>query len=269
MAIKLRDIWAIEKPSDYKVHFARHNRHEEPLEVWLRNPTDWKKWQEYRPARDEFNRPLIFSLMRFYHEPDVWLFGGVFRVLARREDAYEVELTKQGDCFIGCLKLRSVYRNRNARPRLEDQYDQFEVHEILRAPYTGRPFPGHENIDLSFEELETLNRTGRDDWKVALENIKGVYLITDEKSGRLYVGSACGEYGVWSRWANYLETGHGGNVELRRLAEDDGLDYCRKNFRFSLLEHHPLRVQDETVQSREAYWKRILQTRGDRGLNRN
>ena len=180
MAIKLRDIWAIEKPSDYKVHFARHNRHEEPLEVWLRNPTDWKKWQEYRPARDEFNRPLIFSLMRFYHEPDVWLFGGVFRVLARREDAYEVELTKQGDCFIGCLKLRSVYRNRNARPRLEDQYDQFEVHEILRAPYTGRPFPGHENIDLSFEELETLNRTGRDDWKVALENIKGVYLITDE-----------------------------------------------------------------------------------------
>ncbi len=45
---------------------------------------------------DDFNRPLIFSLASFYHEPGTWLFGGVFRVLARHEDRYEVKLTDIG-----------------------------------------------------------------------------------------------------------------------------------------------------------------------------
>ncbi|WP_273070698.1 hypothetical protein, partial [Thioclava marina] len=47
----------------------------------------------YRPGRDDFNRPLIFSLIQFYHEQDSWLFGGVYHVLDRHPDRYEVELT--------------------------------------------------------------------------------------------------------------------------------------------------------------------------------
>jgi hypothetical protein len=72
-------------------------------------------WQEHRPGRDQFNRPFIFSLIRFYHEPDIWLFGGVFRVLQRHADGYEVELTDEGAGFLGRLKLRSSYRKMAAR----------------------------------------------------------------------------------------------------------------------------------------------------------
>lgn len=269
MTIKLRDIWPIGNPRHYKVHFARNNGDQEPLEAWVRSPAEWKKWQEYRPRNNAFNRPLIFSLMDFYHEPDVWLFGGVFHVQARRDDGYDVELTEQGAGFTGRLKLRSCYRERNPRPNLEQQFDGLEVHEMLCEPYKGQPFPGYENINLSFEELESLARTGRADWRTALENVKGIYLITDTSSDRLYVGSAYGEHGIWSRWADYLKTGHGGNVELGKLCKDDDLDYCRANFHFALLEHHPFKVADETLQNREAHWKRILQSRGEQGLNRN
>ena len=51
-----------------------------------------------------------------------------------------------------------------ARVNFENHYQNFEVQEILREPYSGRAFPGFEDIDLSFEELETLVRNDRPDW---------------------------------------------------------------------------------------------------------
>jgi hypothetical protein len=50
---------------------------------------------------------------------------------------------------------------------------------------------------------------------------------------------------------------------------DPSLDYCRVNFRFALLEHRSSRTPDEVAIARETYWKRILLTRGEQGLNRN
>ena len=38
------------------------------------------------------------------------------------------------------------------------------MQEILREPYSGRSFPGYEDIDVSFDELETLVRNNRYDW---------------------------------------------------------------------------------------------------------
>ena len=139
----------------------------------------------------------------------------------------------------------------------------------MREPYSGRQFPGYDDIDLSFEELETLVKNRRLDWKAALENVKGIYLISDVKTGKRYVGSAYKDQGTWSRWSAHVTSGHGGNVELRALVKDPSLDYCRSHFRFALLEHRSNRTPDDTIMAREAFWKRILLTRGEQGLNRN
>lgn len=221
------------------------------------------------PLATTFNRPFIFSLIQFYHEPDVWLFGGVFRVVQRHADRYEVALTKDGQGFLGRLKLRSPYRERATRVKLENHYANLEVAEILRERYSGRPFPGFEDIDLSFEELEALVRNSRPDWRAALGSVKGVYLISDTVTGKRYIGSAYGDQGIWSRWCAYAATGHGGNVELRALVRDPSLEYCRRSFRFAFLEYRPSATSDDTILAREAFWKRILLTRGELGLNRN
>ncbi len=267
--IKLSDIWQISTPENYKLHFARWNRESQPLEVWARDELEWKGWQEYRPARDEFNRPSIFSLIQFYHEQDIWLFGGVFQVLQRLTDRYAVELADEGAGFLGRLKLRSTYRERATRVNFENHCSTLEVQEILREPYSGRAFPGFENIDVSFEELETLVRNSRPDWKAALSSVKGIYLISDSNSGKQYVGSAYGIDGVWGRWCNYAASGHGGNVELQELVSDPTLEYCRKFFRFALLEYRPSQTPDDAIFRREDFWKRILLTRGEHGFNRN
>lgn len=269
MPILLRDIWPIENLGDYKIHFARWNMHNQPLEVFARDRREWKGWQEYRPGRDDFNRPMIFSLIQFYHEQNVWLFGGIFRVVARLSDRYEVELTEIGANMIGRLKLNYLYRDRTTRPVMERHFHEFKVHEILPEPYSGRAFPGFEDIDLSFEELETLIRNERQDWHAALESAKGVYLVTDTNSGRRYVGSAYGDQGIWSRWRQYVESGHGGNVELARLVAEKGIAHCREHFRFALLEQRTVRTPDEAILAREAFWKRVLLTRGEKGYNRN
>jgi hypothetical protein len=269
MAILLSDIWNIQNRDEYKIHFARYNQHSQPLEVWVRDKREWQGWQEFWPGRNDFNLPFIFSMMQFYHEPETWLFGGVFHVMARHEDRYEVALTDQGKDFIGRLKIRTPYKNRATRTCMEPWFNDFEVKEVLAEPYKGQAFPGFQEIDLSFEELEALAKTGRPDWKAALESVKGVYLVTDCHTGKKYVGAAYGEHGVWSRWMCYIESGHGGNVGIHSLIKEHDIDYCRKNFRFALLEHSLFNEAREKIQARETFWKNVLFTRGARGLNRN
>lgn len=269
MPILLKDIWPIENQEDYKIHFARYNKVSQPLEVWVRSKKEWQGWQEYRLERNDFNQPYIFSLMRFYHETDIWLFGGVFRVLKRHPDQYEVELSDIGKDFIGRLKIRSSYRSRGTRVRMLPHYDKFEVQEILREPYSGRAFFGYDEINLTFEELEVLVKNDRTDWKTALESVKGIYLITDTNTLKRYIGSAYGDLGIWSRWKSYIETGHGDNKGIKELIKQSGLDYCRSNFRFALLEHRPIKTPDEKILEREVFWKDILLTKGKQGLNYN
>ena len=266
--ILLREIWPCNHVSDYKVHFGRWDGNNLPLDVWVDDPSGWKEWQEYWPGRDEFNRPYIFSLMQFYHEPDAWLFGGIFRVSVRHKDRYEVELMEMHETFIGRLKVGSSYRGRTTRVNFENHYDTFEILEVLREPYSGQPFPGYEYIDLTFSQLETLVRNNRTDWKTALENVHGVYLITDTRTGKRYVGSAYGDQGIWSRWAEYADSGHGGDAELRELVGPD-LDYPRKYFRFAVLEYRAASTPEDIILERETFWKNVLLTRGKYGLNLN
>ena len=52
MSIKLKDIWPIENVGDYKVHFARYNDVNEPLDDWLELTDDnWVYWQAHRPSK--------------------------------------------------------------------------------------------------------------------------------------------------------------------------------------------------------------------------
>ena len=84
----------------------------------------------------------------------------------------------------------------------------------------------------------------------------------------MYVGSAYGEAGIWSRWCCYIGTGHGWNDELTKLIKQFGIDYARENFQLSVLEHMPMRTDDSKIINREKHWKQVLRTR-EFGYNKN
>ena len=94
----------------------------------------------------------------------------------------------------------------------------------------------------------------------ALQKITGVYCLTDEKTGKLYIGSAYGEGGVAQRWGNYLNSKHGGNVKLYSLYKEKGDTYFENNFTFTLLEYFGLSYDSIKIIEREQYWKKCLQT---------
>jgi hypothetical protein len=91
--------------------------------------------------------------------------------------------------------------------------------------------------------------------------MKGVYVIHDRTSGKAYVGSACGDTGIWARWGQYVASVHGRNIDLRALVEREGNEQVRDDLVFALLEYWPMRTWDEYVLQRESYWKDVLMSR--------
>ncbi len=271
--IPLSAIIKIESPREYKFHAARWNGYNQPLDVYVRNKKEWFEWNTWRNSKNEFSRKYVFSLIDFYPENDIWLFGGIYEVLKRHNKpnshSYEIkELTEYSD-FIGRLKIKLEKPSRGRAFYLEHHIEKMVVSEILKQPYSGAVFPGYENINHDFSELKLIFKNQKPDWLGALKNIKGVYVIFDKSNGKKYVGSAYGDSGLWSRWSCYIGTGHGWNDELTTIINDKGYSYAENNFKLSLLEYRPMKTDDKEIINRESYWKEVLLSRGNYGYNKN
>lgn len=267
--IFLSDIWEPSPINDYKIHFARWNQHAQPLDVFVRDFGEWQTWQEYRAGRDDFNRARIFSLMQEYRSEDEWVFGGIWIVLDRLPDRYIVELADELRPLIGRLRLQSNYKDRATRCRMESYFDTFRVASIDRQRYSGRAFPGLASLTVSLAEFREIARRNQADWHGPLVNLKGVYLLRDRNEGKIYVGSAYGNEGIWSRWSAYADSGHGGNAGTVDRFGDDPIAYGIENVDMSLLEPILPSASNEEVFAREEHWKLALGSRDNGNLNRN
>lgn len=129
-------------------------------------------------------------------------------------------------------------------------------------------FSDYLDIILTFPELCDIVRSNYKEWRIALSSVKGVYLITDISTGKLYVGSAYGDGGIWGRWCDYVSTaGHGGNKLLIELTQTDP-DYAINNFRFSILMLLPKTITPQEAIQKETLFKRKLGSNSF-GLNVN
>ena len=141
-----------------------------------------------------------------------------------------------------------------------------EILEICPGLHYKR-FTDYFDLLLDFNELKEIIVNQYNDWKKVLSVIKGVYLISDTKSGKLYVGSAYGEDGIWGRWSDYVTSGgHGGNKMLRKLIDED-CNYAT-NFQFSILMLLPKTITPDEAIKKEQLFKRKLGTNSF-GLNNN
>lgn len=260
-------------PAQFKLHCAVFNGETHPIDVLANDPDEWQRWNSWRNVNDDFNRKYVFSLAQDRHDPTLWLFGGIWQVVGRRPEprAHSYDVVLREDLlgpFIKRLYVRLALAGRNRRRNMEVLLDQMTVASIAEEVFVGDPFPGHDRINHSLAEIQTIVEQNRPDWRIALESMKGVYVIHDQISGARYVGSAYGDTGIWQRWSTYAATLHGGNVGLLAHLAEKGEDHFRRNMRFALLEFWSMRTEDQHVLDRETYWKEVLLARS-LGHNKN
>lgn len=199
---------------------------------------------------------------------DKWLLFDISEItsdLEKYDDVgYEYRTLDAYKKYFGRLIIKYSNKSQNLIRKAESVIDACEVVEIIEGIFDDDGFPGYENVNLSWDELKRVIE--KKDWKTALENQKGIYLITDIASGKRYVGSAYGKNMLLGRWRNYLETGHGNNEGLKTL----NFDYIKGNFRYSILDIYKSTTDDKVIIQRESYWKKVLLTNSVLfGYNRN
>ncbi|MCD4692279.1 MAG: GIY-YIG nuclease family protein [Calditrichales bacterium] len=256
---------------DYKIHCAR-GVVTSPLEVFFNGK--FKEWQE-RQNQKNFERSQVLSMI--FHNSDKWLFAGLWDVhdvkkkknRKLKKDYYQYSTTEvEGlEHLTGRVIIKFEKKFRASYLKGEKYGEQLVVSKVLNRRMSVKDFPGYNKVLLTKGLLKTVVREEISSWKSALSNVAGIYVISDKKKGKLYVGSAYGEGGIWQRLKTYIKNGHGGNKDLKIVIKTKGEKYT-DNFQFSILEVCDLNSSKEDVIKRENHWKEVLLTRKF-GYNRN
>lgn len=256
-----------------RVKFNIYNGYDDPLDLYKTNPDEvnvtWFLWHDDRRYFNVGQTAICLLKLR----GDQWLLTTIKKITRLLDvtdgvgyDAYEV---KEYEQYFGRLVVEYHNPCRTMGRKYENVMDELEVVQILNEQYTGNEFPGYENVRLSYPLLKNIVDRQLPGWVDALRNQKAVYLITDTKTGKMYVGSATSQTGMLlQRWSSYAADGHGGNIELRELVKQQGLDYVKENFQYSILENYNARMDDGYILKRESWWKETLCTR-THGYNKN
>lgn len=273
--IKLNDILRIENLDNVKIRLNLSNASWNALELYHNNPdlllignfhnSTKKKWFK--------ENQIVIGLAQIKN--DDWLLIDISRITKSYNNFWDgithsnlhtfYEHNKLSEFEKYCGRLIVQFHKNNAYVTLSgNSIDEFIVKEILPSSLDKDLFPGYDKVNISWETMKRVLE--KDIWKTALENQKGVYLITDISNGKRYVGKASGEYMILGRWKAYIRTGHGDNVELKKLP----FDHIKKYFRYSILDIYKSSTNDQIITDRESWWKEVLLSRQEQyGYNKN
>jgi hypothetical protein len=263
----------VENERKIKIHCAMGTKNKlEPLIQFTKE--EFKEWQESQNQKN-FEREYILSII--YMNKGEYLFGGLYKSISVneiiqkdmvRKYIYKTELMDNiGGEFIGRMVISFDKEFRATYLKYENHSNDLIISEIRKQRYKFDPFPGYNDFYISFDLLVEVINTNESSWKTALSTVNGIYLISDTKNGKLYVGSAYGNDSFWGRWSNYIENGHGGNKKLKEIILKNGYEYS-SNFMFSILEIFNFNTPNNEIISRESFWKEKLLTR-EYGYNDN
>lgn len=245
------------------------------LDWWRRDRAVFEDYQSLQltTKRAQFARPYWAAFFGTWDGRTV--FGGLYKVGQPAVVMDEVEVPISGDRF----PAAAVERYETSSSESMDEYSgrlyvawgggpsgkrawsqraevQNKIVTELHIDPEERPFPGLMELALPLSAIIE----APSGWAQRLAAARGIYLLTCPATGELYVGSATAIGGFWSRWLEYFQTGHGGNVGL--------IGRERVDWIVSVLEVAGSSHTSDDILAMEQRWKRKLLSR-ELGLNRN
>ena len=271
MTILLNDILNLKDLENTKIRFVVPNQTVDPIDLFKHNRKALFNWQFYNYkskffkvgqtaigfVKIEKNKWLLFDISKITKDLNVYHGAG-----------YEYEQINEFEKYFGRVVIEYHQKYQNVVNLANTVIGRCKVLQILEDTYDVYDnFPGYENVNISWKEMQ--NILNKEVWKTALENQKGVYLITDKSNGKMYVGAAYGEDMIYGRWSTYIKNGHDGQVELKALDFSHIKDY----FCYSILDIYKSTTPPEIIKKRESWWKKTLQSKvetlGGFGYNKN
>ena len=268
--ILLNEILKLDDLENVKIRFnLMFDDNWNPIEIFKKDDFDVLlegQYWNYKKNKSYKYGQITLGFIRINNNDELWLLFHVGKITKDLNKlggvGYEYEILSQYEKYFGRLIIKFKNKSQNMIRYANSVINDCEVVQILPDTFENDIFPGYDKVNVSWEELSGV--ISKESWKTALQNQKGVYLITDISNGQMYVGSAYGENMILGRWQSYIRTGNGGNVELKKLS----FDYIKKNFKYSILDIFKSTTDDQNIISREGWWKSVLQTR-EFGYNKN
>jgi hypothetical protein len=261
--IKLNDILKLDNLENVKVRFnLMFKNNWNPIEIFKNNEIKTLldgQYRNYDKNKSYKEGQITLGFIRIKTNEDFWLLFHIGKITKDLNVfngiGYEYETLSEYEKYFGRLIIKFKNKSQNMIRNAESVINDCEVAQILPDIFDNDIFPGYDKINISWEEMSRVIEKVA--WKTALQNQKGVYLITDILNGKKYVGKASGGEMILGRWKSYVKTGHGGNERLKILE----FDYIKKNFRYSILDIYKSTTDDEIINERENWWKEILQSK--------
>lgn len=261
--IKLNDILNLDNLSNVKIRFnLMFNGNWNPIEMFKNNEMDtilgghywnYDKKKSYREGQ------ITVGLIRIKSTENLWLLFHIGKITKdlniQNGVGYEFEELGEYKKYFGRIIVRFKNKSQNMVRKAESVIEDCDIAQILPDVFDNDIFPGYDKVNISWDELSRV--ITKDNWKTALRNQKGVYLITDTSNGKMYVGSAYGEEMILNRWKSYVKTGNGGNKELKQLE----FQHIKDNFRYSILDIFKSTTDEKIIIERESWWKETLLSR--------
>lgn len=280
--IKFTDFIKLDNPDKTKIKFNMNasDWNKRAWDLLLSDHDEWLQMNEWRtrhPNNNLDHAEYLIAMAQYYpYGSQFFVFGGIYKVEKRIPTSYDVRGYK--------LLPTGLYQEYEKRliikikkPIGRDLYNRWyssigsmdaEVYELAPSTKLGH-FPGYQNVTLRHKDLVRIINNDEASWKQALSNIKGIYAITDCKTGKIYIGSASGNaHGIWQRWSSYADINNltGDNKALENIKGTFGEDHIKEHFKYSIIEIFDTKTKQETILDREQYWMRVFETK-THGLN--
>ena len=257
-----------------------------PYDCLIEDAEDWQNLNNYRNEKgkssrlDGYDYLVSFAQYNIYGR-NFFVFGGVYKVEIAKPEHYEIggyniSLLDNKDPigeFLNKYRKRLIVKlDENLGINFELTYEaiekkNIEVFEVFPNIASGK-FNGYQNVSITHKELREIVSNNELSWKLALSSVKAIYVITDIKTGKLYIGSAYGREGLLNRWNKYVTNLTGENKEFEALVKEKGEGYIPNNFKYSILEIFDTKTKDDYILERENYWKNVFETKKF-GMNKN
>lgn len=259
--IKLNEILQLKDISNTKIRFnLMFGGNWNPIEIFKNN--DFKvllegQYWNYNKNKSYKNGQTTLGFIKI--KDNLWLLFHIGKITKDLNIlngiGYEYETIEEYKKYFGRLIIKFKNNSQNMIRNAESVLYECEVVQILPDIFDNDIFPGYEKVNISWNEMKRVIE--KDTWKTALQNQKGVYLITDISNGKMYVGSAYGDEMILNRWRVYAKSGNGNNKKLKELP----FEHLKENLRFSILDIFRSTISKEVIIEREIWWKEVLLTR--------